>query len=171
MIVRAARVDDSRGIADVQVAAWRVAYRGILPNEVLDGLSVDDREERWREILDRSEEGSFTLVAVGEESVAGFCSAVAPSHHAGEGVAEIAATYVDPARWRTGCGSRLLEAVLARLAERDWHEVVLWVFARNAPARAFYERHGFEPDGAEQAHQWAGGAIAVRMRLAAPDRQ
>lgn len=32
-----------------RVAAWRSAYRGLLPDDVLDRLSVDDSEQRWRE--------------------------------------------------------------------------------------------------------------------------
>ena len=38
---------DAKGIAAVHVAAWRVAYRGLLPDEVLDRLSIDDIEKRW----------------------------------------------------------------------------------------------------------------------------
>ena len=47
--------------------------------------------------------------------------------------------YVDPAHWRAGIGSRLLRH--AQEARPDGLE--LWVFQRNAPAIAFYERHGF----------------------------
>ena len=40
--VRDATVDDARAIAEVHVASWRWAYRGQLPDDLLDGLSVDD---------------------------------------------------------------------------------------------------------------------------------
>ena len=47
--------------------------------------------------------------------------------------------YVEPERRRQGVGSLLLGAALA---DRSG-PVSLWVFQRNAAARAFYARHGF----------------------------
>ncbi len=46
--------------------------------------------------------------------------------------------YVDPAHQGQGVGSALLD--LARAVRPDGFD--LWVFATNAPARAFYRRHG-----------------------------
>ena len=43
VVIREATPDDARAIAEVHVASWRWAYRGDLPAEFLDGLSVDDR--------------------------------------------------------------------------------------------------------------------------------
>ena len=47
--------------------------------------------------------------------------------------------YVDPPHWRRGIGGALLRH--AQAARPGGLE--LWVFARNTPAIAFYERHGF----------------------------
>ena len=49
--VRAATPADAAAIAGVHVRSWQAAYRGIVPDEVLDGLSLPDREQRWRSIL------------------------------------------------------------------------------------------------------------------------
>lgn len=46
--------------------------------------------------------------------------------------------YLEPAVRRGGIGSALLADAQARNAE-----LMLWCFAENAAARAFYERHGF----------------------------
>ena len=45
MEIRAATISDAYSIAEVQVAGWQAAYRGIMPDSVLDGLSVPKREE------------------------------------------------------------------------------------------------------------------------------
>lgn len=50
--------------------------------------------------------------------------------------------YVAPEAWRQGHGSRLL-----RFAQSSRNELLLWTFAANAPARAFYERHSFQASG------------------------
>ena len=39
--VREATVADSAGIARVRIETWRAAYRGLVPQEVLDRLSVE----------------------------------------------------------------------------------------------------------------------------------
>ena len=49
--VRDATVDDAHAIAEVHVASWRWAYRGQVPEAILDALSVEDREAMWRRSL------------------------------------------------------------------------------------------------------------------------
>ena len=41
MIVRDAELRDARGIAEVHVRSWQAAYAGIIPDEELARLSVD----------------------------------------------------------------------------------------------------------------------------------
>ena len=163
-MVRDASEADARGMAEVQVAAWRAAYRGIVQPQLLEELSVGAREEVWREVIAG---GGMTLVAGDENDVVeGYCSLILPSRDedAGDRTAEIAATYVDPARWGQGVGGSLLREALARLGTGRWDDVTLWVFRRNAQGRAFYARSGFRLDGATGSHQPSGVATA-RMRL------
>jgi GNAT superfamily N-acetyltransferase len=169
--VRRADPSDARSIAGVHVRTWRRAYRGIVPDRVLDSLSVDARTRNWREWLGDPEGRSTTFVAEGAGgAVEGFCSVNLPSRDedADEQTAEVSALYVEPGRWRTGLGTALLEAALADARERGAGEATLWVFARNEGARAFYARFGFEPDGGERRHDWSGGETEVRLRSGKP---
>jgi GNAT superfamily N-acetyltransferase len=50
--------------------------------------------------------------------------------------------YVAPEHLRHGHGAALLG-----LAQRTGDELLLWTFETNTGARAFYEAHGFRPDG------------------------
>ena len=70
--VRRARPEDAGGIARVWIAAWRIAYRGLVPDALLDGLSVDERRAHWRA---RLEAGDTTFVAA-EHGIAGYCRVV-----------------------------------------------------------------------------------------------
>ncbi len=121
-----------------------------MPDEVLDGLSVTQREKTWRAALG-GEQAPAVVVAVRDGAVLGFCAVSAPSRDADadEHVAEIGAIYVEPDVWRAGVGRALMEAALEDLRAGAWHAVTLWVLAGNHGARAFYARFGFEPDGAE----------------------
>jgi ribosomal protein S18 acetylase RimI-like enzyme len=136
-MIRVATVDDARAIAEVHVASWRAGYRGLVADEVLDGLSVDQRAELWNGILADGE--TVVLIARGDP-VAGFI-AFKPDTGA------IGALYVDPSRFRRGVGTALLTAAHERM--QDTPEVVLWVLEGNDAARAFYERHGYEADDAK----------------------
>lgn len=145
--LRRANAGDAQAIAELHVAAWRAAYRGLLPDDLLDRLSVDERKRSWAELL--SDNGSsFTLVATDDEGrVEGFCMAATPSRDAdaNDATAEIAATYVVPERWRAGVGRVLLWAALAQLRADGYREATLWVFSENEQALSFYRRFGFEP--------------------------
>lgn len=71
--VRPATPDDAAAIAGVHVRSWQVAYRGVVPDVILDGLSVEQRRTTWRQLL-VDDHGSLTLVADRGGEVAGFCS-------------------------------------------------------------------------------------------------
>jgi hypothetical protein len=72
--IRVAGVADAAAIAAVHVEVWRETYVGIVPVQVLAGLSVDRRTEIWRRILTNPTafSSSAVFVAEREEKVIGF---------------------------------------------------------------------------------------------------
>jgi ribosomal protein S18 acetylase RimI-like enzyme len=164
-VVREATVEDAHGIAEVHVCAWRAAYRGLLSDQELEGLSVDRRAERWTTLLAERDASSFTLVAEQADEVVGFCSVVAPARDddLGRRACEVAAIYVSPARWRSRLGSALLDAAVRRLDDGRWDEATLWVLQDNPQARRFYAKHGFAPDGALRQDN-EGHPTEIRLR-------
>jgi GNAT superfamily N-acetyltransferase len=168
--IRRARPSDVRGLAVVHVRAWQAAYRGLVPDAVLDGLSVDAREGRWRALLAGE---TRTLVACGGGTVAGFCSVIAPARDPGlsADAAEIAAIYVDPGRWRAGLGRALLETALGELRDEGYATAILWLLEGNDRALRFYSSCGFAPDGATKTEpvgsvERAEGLPQIRLRRA-----
>lgn len=80
MKVRKAGGDDAAAIAEIHVRSWQAAYRGVLPDELLDDLSVSERETSWRALLSAGEDRQLTLVAEREGGdLLGFCSVTMPS--------------------------------------------------------------------------------------------
>jgi ribosomal protein S18 acetylase RimI-like enzyme len=164
LVVRAAEPGDARAIAELHVEAWRAAYAGLLPDELLAALSVDARERMWRELL-AAGASAPVLVAEAGGGIGGFCALAVPARDddAGERTAEVGAIYVEPALWRSGIGTALMDAAEAGLRERGCDDIVLWVLPENEPAVGFYERRGFERDGAERREE-GSGALVVRLR-------
>jgi ribosomal protein S18 acetylase RimI-like enzyme len=149
----------------VTAAGWRSGYREIVAPEKLAELPV----ERWRhEVgvgLKRPVGDAFTYVAEIDGSFAGYCYVAAPSREADlrAEAAELVAMYVDPGHWRQGAGEALMRAAMERLSRLPYEEAVLWTFKENERAIAFYEHHGWLPDGTEKIHSRTGEP-AVRYR-------
>ena len=165
--IRRAKDADVPAIADIHVRSWQAAYRGILPDELLDGLSTEERERSWRELLTADADGWLTLVAERPDgTLTGFCSVATPSHDAdaSESTAEVGALYVNPDHWREGAGSALMESALAELARLGWREIILWVLPENRPALAFYDRFGFAVEEGVEKLEERSGRTVVQLR-------
>ncbi|SEQ74846.1 hypothetical protein [Piscibacillus halophilus] len=73
MKIRKANYSDTEGIAKVHVDSWRTTYKGIIPNNFLENLSYQKRNDLW--VRNLSEENSYTFVAENYEgSIVGFIS-------------------------------------------------------------------------------------------------
>ena len=145
MQIRAATLKDTREIADVHIRARQAAYRGIYPDDFLDGLSLDEHEDLWRERL--TEPGVSTFVAVEGGQLAGHVRC-GPCLAGPDGAGEVLQIHVAPEHWRKAYGSALLSTALATLLDSGYTTNVLWVYEANDAARRFYERHNWWPDGA-----------------------
>ena len=105
----------------------------------------------------------------------GSRAATAPSSPARAGSRAIAASCRRRGRERlrpaasagtAASGRRVLAAGLDELRSQSGDHATLWVFAENHPARAFYARFGFLPDGAEGVDDGTGlDEIRLRVRL------
>lgn len=161
MNVRPARADDVRRIAEIHVETWRATYPGVMPQQLLDDLSVDDRERDWASRLARPEFDVF--VAEQDDAVVGFVTVGRSWGVLGAG--EVYAIYVVPAAQGTGAGRALMDAAVAALSER-WDEAILWVATENPRARRFYERYGWVADGERIDDSFAGASVPeTRYRL------
>ena len=167
--IRDARPGDAERIAEINAEGWRTAYVGMIEAERLAAIDLDEWARTIRGNLEGLSEGSFSLVALAGGEIAGSCYAVSPPRDddLGPEVMELVAIYVDPRSWRQGIGSALLSAAQDRAADTGRTEMSLWTLTENRPAQAFYERHGWSPDGAEEIHPVAK-APAIRMRRPLP---
>ncbi len=138
-LIREARAEDARAIAQVHVESWRTTYRGLMPEEVLARLSVEDRENAWIGILrDRTK---FTYVAESERSVVGFANGGPERTKDPEYSGEIYAVYLLEEHQRRGIGRTLVHALAERLVREGLSSILVWVLTEN-PACRFYEALG-----------------------------
>lgn len=160
--VRRAAARDATQWAQIHVLSWRAGYQGILPDEYLDSLTVNDRLLWWEGQL-RGAGDSDLEVFVAEDdygAVRGFASAGPSDVDADMGV--LVQLYVDPAAWGTGLAQSLLTAVTERLRARGFHHATLGVARDNGRARRFYEREGWRATGHETTEKlWGVEMVAA----------
>jgi hypothetical protein len=71
IVIRPAISHDAPAIAVVQVETWQTAYRGVVTDDFLDQMSVEDRANRWSEILQKP--NTITFVAENDgQQIIGF---------------------------------------------------------------------------------------------------
>lgn len=179
MHFRSAEPGDEVAIARVHVVTWQVAYRGMIPDAHLDGLSGAKRSENWRQIineLDPPASGAF--VALDGPEVVGFAHFCQSRDGDADGsVGEITAIYVHPEHWGEGIGRGLIQLAVDSLVDAGNSSATLWVLAGNARARRFYEDCGWMADGATKQDERVGFtlhevryATALRPGDPAPSR-
>lgn len=149
-VVRDASYFDSDAIAAANVAAWRSAYRGVMPETVLKEFTVERFETRWEEVfLNPPAPGVSTLVAHNARfGVMGYLRAgPAAERDDGEDVFshEIYAVNIAPRFKRLGAGRALLRAGLRRLLDAGAESCFAWVLNANQPARFFLKGQGGVP--------------------------
>ncbi|MCT8137809.1 GNAT family N-acetyltransferase [Anaerobacillus sp. CMMVII] len=142
MMIRQATADDWKGISQVHVDCMHTAYQAILPSNILDKFTYQDREKRWQKDLPNSiKGGSMNFVALDNQGeIVGFALGGTmrdPRLRIGY-TAEIYGIYVHPEAQGHGFGKKLFESVMEHLASLHHSKVALWTF-ENHPSCAFFE--------------------------------
>jgi GNAT superfamily N-acetyltransferase len=152
--VRTATELDADALADVYVRSWQAAYRGLMPDHYLDGMSVSEHAESWRRLIPTdAAKGKRTLVFEDDGRIAGM-AAVGPDRDTGGGI--LLLLYVLPEAWGGTAGRELMLAAEQAMRDLGHGHAVLWVLEANARARRFYERGGWRPDGATSNDDYGG---------------
>jgi len=158
-MVRQAQPGDADAIAEVHVAAWHAAYRGLMPDARIDAFTLEGRRQRWRQNL--AQGPARTTVFEQGGRVIAFAS-VGPSRDEPDS-GEIWALYAAPAAWGTGAARALLDQALTYLRQSGFPRTMLWVLEGNLRAIRFYQSAGFHLDGGSKQ---ADGLPHLRMRTA-----
>lgn len=156
--LRRATLEDAADIGALHVASWRETYAGILPEEMLNSLSVESRTAMWRGLLADPDTHPPTAIFVAEEEgrTIGFgaCGAQRDKtlRDAGFG-GEIGALYILRAHQKSGVGRALMKALAGALSRQELEGAALWVLRENGQARAFYKALGGEIVGEKSSEE------------------
>lgn len=141
VVVEAATLADANPIGALHARSFAVTYPAV------PAISATTERSVWRRRL-AGTDGCDVIVARLGERVVGFAY-VGPGAESSidPGTGHIYSLHVDPDLHRHGVGRRLLDETMHRFAAAGNTTATLWVVTDNHPARRFYERLGWAPDG------------------------
>ena len=152
--IRQAHAGDAAALHELHCDTWREAFAGLVPENVFER----QRREGLGQWQDRLSDpaGDVVWLAHRDGAAVGFARATATG---AEDVRSLRlwGLYLRASEYGTGTAANLLQ-----LAVGD-APCYLWVAAGNPRALAFYRKHGFDLDGAEQTVQRWGDLETVRM--------
>lgn len=140
--LRPAQADDAAGIAQVHIAAWQSTYRGILPDTLLEQLSLAERTDNWQQWI-QQEALSWVWVAESPaRQIIGFvCGGPERTAHP-NWQGEIYAIYLLEGWQGRGVGKRLLQKGFELLSQQGHSSALIWVASANHKACGFYAAQG-----------------------------
>ena len=142
VVIRPSTIDDAVGIERVHALSWQSTYRGIVPAEFLDSIEIDVWAERPRRNMAQDPEEFVSYVAVVENEIVGWALGGPNREASSEFSSELFTIYLLPNYLRRGVGRKLITAVARSLVASGSGSMLVWVLAKNWPARKFYETLG-----------------------------
>ena len=130
--LRKATQADAAALGALHVASWHETYTGVIPDEMLAGLSVDARTAMWSKILGVRDEFGRAAVFVAEDNgrVIGFgaCGWQREDALTNKGFSgEFGAIYVLRSHQRRGAGRSIIAAMSKELSAAGHTAACLWV--------------------------------------------
>ncbi|WP_336046242.1 GNAT family N-acetyltransferase [Solibacillus ferritrahens] len=140
MQIRQAQLKDAAGIAKVHVDSWRTTYKGIIPDEYLDGLSYEQREELW----ERNMAAPDNYIVVAENSdghIVGFATAGKREENQTDKAADLTSIYLFADMQGYGIGKMLMKELFIYFTQNGYEKIFVEVLKDNK-TRHFYEHYG-----------------------------
>ena len=162
--VRLAKPDDAYERAVCHVSSWRSAYKGIVPDEVLDNLSVEEQAEKFKKNIETFKEISF-YSAIYENKIIGHFVSSKSRDEDKPNAGEIIGFYMIEEFWGKGYGREMMDFAINELKSAGYNEIILWTLEDNGRARRFYEKCGFIFDGTKKEIIIGKPLIEIRYSL------
>lgn len=144
--IRYASVKEAADLGYIHSTSWQVAYKGIIPDEILSNFTVSKREKYFAKAL--AEESEDDAIIYKDNKAVGFiCIGKCRDEDKSNEYGEIGGLYLLPDYFRHGIGSKLINWGINELKKRGFKKVTLWVLEDNINAIEFYEKIGFKFDG------------------------
>lgn len=161
--IRPATEQDNAGIRYVQVNTWKHAYRGMIPDRILDQMNIDKPLRRAKTPNPKIDNSRRAFVATDKsDQVIGFAVGGMARSEEWNYQGELWAIYVLPSEQGKGIGNQLFEALKQQLAD-EYKNLIIWVLEANHASHKFYERMGGKKLDLKKTFVWEGEPVAKEI--------
>ena len=118
IIIRKARNEDAEAIANIKISGWRTAYKGIIEDDFLDNMNINEEIEKRKNNI---EKGADIIVAELDNEIVGFClyrDYIKNQEDNLDADCEISSLYVKSELKRKGIGKKLMNYVIDDLKSK-----------------------------------------------------
>lgn len=147
--IRESEVSDALGIATVHVKSWQKTYRGQVPDEYLENLSISDRASKIEKMIEenRNKKVHNFVIEIDKLIVGILTVGVNREDDLPSDVGELYGIYIHPDYEGKGYGSMLMNHAIETLRSEGYKKATLWVLVTNTKARSWYEHKGWKIEG------------------------
>lgn len=143
---------------DIRRRAWRIAYRGIMPEDLILAATEPNHPNppRGPKFTPEMRASRVTLVAEDNDRILGFAAGGIPKDQTIPADCELWALYVDPDLQGKGTGKELLRAFQKEMSGRGHKKLAIFTLKGNLLAQDFYEKLGGERQPNERIFPFGG---------------
>ncbi|QQE80162.1 GNAT family N-acetyltransferase [Alicyclobacillus sp. SO9] len=142
MQIREMKSADLSAIARINVDTFKQTQRKWLPDDVIRELSYDATEERFRQMLSKTERFSTIFVAEDNRGVIGYAMCGLAREQVLSYAGELYGIYILPEYHGKGIGTRLMAASARYLLDQGITSLYVVVFTENIGGQKFYKALG-----------------------------
>ena len=140
-IIRKMNKDDCKGMTHVITIAWNETYKGIVPDEILDNLYLNEKEREEKAKNRFNEDDNHQFVLEVDNKIVGYMNVGISDdkdyHHCGE----IHAIYIINGYKGYGFGREMIDFGIKELKEMHCDKMLIGCLVGN-PTNKFYEHIG-----------------------------
>lgn len=144
--IRYACLSDAGIMGEIHTKSWKAAYKGIIPDEILDNINTEKSKMFFEKALTEKWEED-ALIFQQDKAVGMITIGKCRDKDKDQTYGEIWGIYLHPDYYHKGIGTVLINWGIDELKKRNYKRITLWVLEENISARKFYEKIGFRHDG------------------------
>ena len=125
IIIRNIEKKDIPSVADIKINGWRIAYKGIIDDKVLNSMN---RKKKKKKIRKTYKDNGFIVAELNNE-VVGFCNYIDTNKFTqdiSDIDCELLAIYVKPDLKYNGIGTKLFQFVINEFKSTKKTKMILW---------------------------------------------
>lgn len=140
-IIRKKEREDCAAVAHVVTVTWNETYRGIVPDEFLDSLYLNENERIQNSYNNFNENENHQYVLEVDNNIVGFVNVGSSDESDYDNCGEIHAVYIINGYKGNGFGKKLIETGIKELKNMGFNKMIIGCLVGN-PSNEFYEHIG-----------------------------